>query len=48
MQDIPYFVVRAPDAIQLNPALNCDGHANRKHEQNGVHKYPPLLEERHY
>jgi hypothetical protein len=48
MQHIPYFVVRAPDTIQLSPALNRDGHANRKHKQNGVHEYTPLLKKRHY
>jgi len=48
MQHFPNLLVYTSDAVQLHPSFKCDGHANRKHEQDGVHEHSTLLEERHY
>jgi hypothetical protein len=48
MQRVPHLLVFAPDAVQMNPAFKRDGHSERKHEQNGVHEHPTLLEKRYY
>jgi hypothetical protein len=44
----PHLAVSRPDEIQLNPALDGDGHADGKDDENGLHEEPTLLKKCHH